>query len=586
MKILSIYWGICASASLSINGRVVTATHEERFTRKKNDDAFPCQAIDDCLQRAGIKATDLDLAVVASNHQDRFHQWTRPGLWSIEDYLDEQRLFWLPKLLENQDLSYEKVMSHKGDSDQYPEEYWSKALTDSTLDYSKDRGRILAEYLGLPIEKVSNVEHHYGHAAYSYIASGWQGKKVLALTIDAHGDGSNATISTFDEKGNYKNIFSTNNCGIARIYRYMTLLLGMKPNEHEFKVMGLAPYGKPKYSQKAYGIFSSTLDVEGLNFIWKIKPTDSYAWFRDRLEGVRFDSVAWGLQHWVEALLCKWVTNAVKETGIRDIVLAGGVAMNIKAMGAIAQLDCVNQMFVGGSASDESLAISSGLCAGIPKGVNPAADAIPHLYLGPEHDQKIEEEALTQLDLSKYEINPGAPLPEKIATLLSEGKILARSAGPMEFGQRALGNRSILADPTLPHVKETINAMVKNRDFWMPFAPIILPEYTSKYLENPKNLRSPYMTIGFNTTPEGFEAMRAACHPADHSVRPQIVENNPEIKAIIEAFVKITGRGALLNTSFNLHGYPIVNTPSEAIYVLENSGLNGLILNHALVLKR
>jgi len=157
----------------------------------------------------------------------------------------------------------------------------------------------------------------------------------------------------------------------------------------------------------------------------------------------------------------------------------------------------------------------------------------------------------------------------------------------MEFGQRSLGNRSILADPSDLRVKEKINNAIKNRDFWMPFAPVIMDKYNERYIINSKHIESPHMTIGFDTTAEGYEAMIAACHPADRTARPQILhmDANPELYHILEAFEQLTGRGALLNTSFNLHGHPIVNTPAEAAFVLEHSGLDGLILNYYLVMK-
>ena len=129
------------------------------------------------------------------------------------------------------------------------------------------------------------------------------GKKVLALTVDGLGDGMNATIGTFDESGLYKRHYQTDKCAIGRIYRYMTLLLGMKPNEHEYKVMGLAPYGKKNYAEGAYKIFEETLKVKGTEFVWNIEPTDSYFWFKERLEGFRFDSIAWALQTWTENLI-------------------------------------------------------------------------------------------------------------------------------------------------------------------------------------------------------------------------------------------------------------------------------------------
>ena len=165
--------------------------------------------------------------------------------------------------------------------------------------------------------------------------------------------------------------------------------------------------------------------------------------------------------------------------------------------------------------------------------------------------------------------------------------ICARCVDKAEFGARALGNRSILADPSNPFSKQKINSAIKSRDFWMPFAPVILDKYANKYIVNEKKIISKFMTIGFDVTKEGFKKIIAATHPADKTARPQILfkKDNPELYDIINKFSKITGIGALLNTSFNLHGHPIVNTPDEAIYVLQNSSLDGLLLNNFFIKK-
>ena len=588
MKILSIYWGICSSASIFVDGIVVAATHEERYSRIKNDDSFPQNAIDYCLKEAGIKGYELDGVAIASMEQDFHLQLTRPSKWSVEDYIQEQQKYWKPMLYEHKKLQYIDVMKNLIDYEQYPSSYWKEAQN-SPENFSKDREDIVAKYLNIDVKKVKRIEHHKAHVYYSYYASSFRDEKVLAFSVDGHGDGLNATIGIFDETGKYTRVFETNSCNIARIYRYMTLFLGMKPNEHEFKVMGLAPYGKAKYAKKAYDIFASTLYVDGLEFKWNEKPTDSYYYFKEKLEGVRFDNVAWGLQKWVEDLLTKWIQNAIKKFGINKIIISGGVAMNIKAMGEIAKLPEVQDMFVGGSASDESLAISAGIC--MAEDMNSTKwehriYPIKNLYLGAESSYEEEKEALSSLDKSKYYIIENVSSKE-IAKYLANGKVIARCVGRMEFGQRALGNRSILADPKNLEVRETINSMIKNRDFWMPFAPIIMDKYIEKYLVNPKKIISKYMTIGFDTTKEGYEAMQSACHLADKSARPEMLvrELNPQMYEIMEEFEKLTSRGALLNTSFNLHGFPIVNTPKEAVYVLENSGLDGLILNHFMVMK-
>jgi len=593
MKILSFYLNMPSTVSLYIDGRIVSAVQEERFTRNKNDEIFPKSSIDYCLKEAGITALELDGVAIASNGGAFDDLLVRRSKWSTSDYLKEQKLIWSPYLVEKEERlrSLLEVFPDKVDDEMYPQDYFHNMKNDEgrIKKYNKDREKIVANYLGVNEAKVYRMDHHRCHSHYSYYASPFRNEKVLSFTIDGMGDGLNATIGIYDENGKYERVYETSEANIGRIYRYMTLHLGMKPNEHEFKVMGLAPYGKAKYGQEALDIFNQTLYVDGVEFKWHTKPTDSYYYFKDKLEGIRFDNVAWGLQTWVENLLTTWVKNSIDKFGINKVILSGGVAMNIKAMGEIAKLQEVSDIFVGGSASDESLAIGAGICLAEDmsenwnsKNIHP----IENLYLGPKATLKEEKKTIDNLDKLKYIITDTFSS-QDIAEHLANGKVLARCADRMEFGQRSLGNRSLLADPKDLRVKETINTMIKNRDFWMPFAPIVMDKYVDKYLVNPKGLVSKYMTIGFDTTAEGYEAMTAACHPADKSARPEMLskELNPEMYEIMEEFEKITGRGAVLNTSFNLHGYPIVNTPKEAVCVLENSGLDGIILNNYLVLK-
>ena len=351
---------------------------------------------------------------------------------------------------------------------------------------------------------------------------------------------------------------------------------------------------KKKYGKKALEIFRSTLQVKGIKFVWKIKPTDSFFWFKSRLEGERFDSIAWAVQTWVEELMTKWVKNCVKKFKISNVTIAGGVALNIKAIGKISQIKQVKKIFVGGSASDESMALSAGIYLmhklykerGEKFGFKKFPQ-IPNLYLGPSNDYIQEKKSLKKLNKSKFKIYKKFTLAQ-VAKFLSKGKVIARCAGRMEFGQRALGNRSILADPRFLDIKEKINSAIKNRDFWMPFAPVILKKFSKQYLVNPKNIESPHMTVGFETTNAGYQKMPAACHPADKTARAQILKkkDNLELYKLIEEFHKITGVGALLNTSFNLHGYPIANTPKDAILILKNSNLDGLVFNNFFIIKK
>ena len=599
MKILSLYTHYPSSASIIINNKIVAATHEERFTRIKNEIIFPINSIKYCLREAKTKISELDYIAVASFISPFEDTITRKNQWTVKDYLKEQNFIWKPYLIDKTDKNKKSLLDvfpEKINFNMYPKNYWKNNYKKKNIQkkYLTDRIDMISKYFNIDKSKVIRLDHHTCHAFYSYYISPFKNKKVLSLTVDGFGDGLNSTIGIFNKKGEYKRVYKTNICAIARIYRYMTLLLGMKPNEHEYKLMGLAPYGKEKYGKKALEVFRNTLQVKGTKFVWKIKPTDSYFWFKSKLEGERFDSIAWAVQTWVEELLVKWVTNCTKKFKIPNVTISGGVALNIKAMGKISQIKEVKKLFIGGSASDESMALSAGIC--LLDKINREKKKefgfkmfpqISNLYLGPSNIYLDEKKSLKKLNRKKFYIYKKFTF-SQVAKSLSQGKIIARCAGRMEFGQRALGNRSILADPRFLEIKEKINSAIKNRDFWMPFAPVILKKFSKKYLINPKNIESPHMTVGFETTNLGYKKMMAACHPADKTARAQILEkkHNPELFKLISEFHKLTGVGALLNTSFNLHGFPIVNTTEQAINVLLKSDLDGLLLNNFFILKR
>ena len=593
MNILSLYWGICSTAALFDGNKIVAAVSEERFSRIKNDDRFPEKSINYCLKAVGLKGRDIDgVAIASMDAGSLFDILARKSQWTVEDYVRQQHEVWYPILYNNKKIDFKKVFNDKFDFSIYPTWYWKTAINNPE-NFSSDVIKIISKYLEINENKIRRIEHHRCHAVYSYLSSPYRGEKVLGITIDGLGDGLNATIGIFDESGKYRRVYHTNQCYIGRIYRYITLLLAMKPNEHEYKVMGLSPYGE-KTSEQAYNIFKDTLYVDGLDFKWKNKPKDSYFWFKNKLEGCRFDGIAAGLQKWTEDLITQWVINAINKFGINKIILGGGVAMNVKAVGRLMELDEVEGIFVGGSSSDESMALSSGICMYEDikeekklKWENKKLYPMKNLYLGPEASEDQEREAIKRIKGDEYEIKTIFTAND-IARLLKQGKILARCVGRMEFGARALGNRSILADPLDIRVVEKINNKIKNRDFWMPFAPVIMDKHVPNYLMTKKNVLSPYMAIAFKTTLKGYEAMAAASHPSDKTVRPQILSesDNPPLYRILTEFEKITGRGALLNTSFNLHGHPIVNTPEEAIDVLQKSKLDGLVLNNYLILSK
>ena len=594
-KILGLSIGQLSTASLMVDGKIVACVSEERFSRNKNDMSYPKNAIEYCLEMGNVKGEDLDMVALATINEDptsiiikRFSDF------SVQDEVRAQKEYWYPKIYENKENDWLEIFKEKVDYDQYPGGWNKIDLNENNVyeSYKSFIHNVIFKHINVDKNKIVNIDHHTAHAMYAYFGSPFRNEDCLIFTADACRDGISATISTVKD-GKIKRITESKTFNIARLYRYITLLLGMKPNEHEYKVMGLAPYTKPYLIKKPYEVFKETLYVDGLEFKFKIKPKDHYYYFKEKLEGCRFDGIAGGLQKYVEEILIKWVSNTVKETGIKKIVFSGGVAMNIKAMKEIIKLPEVADFFVCPSGGDESLAI--GACYKTIYDVldknNIDMTAIKPLgvvYLGPEFLDDYIESMIKEKKLEdKYKISRNISVKE-VAQMLADGKVIGRCVGRMEFGARALGNRSILANPKFPNIVQKINEQIKNRDFWMPFTPSMLSERVQDYLINPKKIQSPFMTIGFETTAKAREDLPGALHPADFTARPQFVkkEDNPEYHELIKEFENITGVGALLNTSFNLHGYPIVMSPEDALQVFENSDIDSILLNSILITKK
>jgi carbamoyltransferase len=301
---------------------------------------------------------------------------------------------------------------------------------------------------------------------------------------------------------------------------------------------------------------------------------------RDRLDLKRFDLICAGLQLWTERLLAEWVRRAVRATGIHKVALSGGIFMNVKANKAIGELDEVEDLFVFPSCGDETNTMGAAFAVyrRRKRPEDPPIEPLGPIYWGPAPS---ENEIRATLEAAEADFRWERPpdIAERAAESLARGEIVARVDGRLEFGARALGNRSILADPSRNDVIRRINEMIKSRDFWMPFACSILAEREADYIRNPKRLAAPYMILTFDTTERAGE-IAAGTHPQDGTCRPQIVARdwNPAYWELIRAFEARSGIGAVLNTSFNLHGHPIVNTAAEALDVMRRSGLNNLVL--------
>jgi carbamoyltransferase len=302
-------------------------------------------------------------------------------------------------------------------------------------------------------------------------------------------------------------------------------------------------------------------------------PRVGYLWkYLDELLTIeRFDTIAAGVQAFVEYFLVEWVRRCIRETGLSRLAVSGGTFMNVKANQAILSLPEVDELFVFPSCGDETNSVGAAYWyyANQKLSANERVDidSVGSIYWGGEfHDNDIESILdtynFTTKDVrwEKYDDVEG-----EVAELLAAGQVVARFKGRMEFGARALGNRSILANASQPNVVRYINDIIKSRDFWMPFAPSVLADYSADYFHKPKSAKACYMVMSFDTISNKRNSIFAAVHPQDGTARPQEVypDDNPEYELLLRKYQSISGDGAIPNTSFNLHGYPLVYSPDD-----------------------
>ena len=378
-------------------------------------------------------------------------------------------------------------------------------------------------------------------------------------------------------------ISRSSNCNIGRMYRYATLLLGMRPADHEYKLMGLAAYNSEKYGKEAYNVYANTLQVDGLKFKYKEVIKDHFFYFKDKLEGQRFDAVAWGIQKRCEELLTEWVYNGIKETGIGNIIMSGGVAQNIKANKIITELDNLNQLYIPPGPGDESISIGAAFVESTKhiKSIDKIA-SISNGYFGPSYSIKQVENAIKNEVPKTWKVKKVNF--DDVAKVLVKGDVVARfGLDNMEFGARALGNRSILANPCNPNIKEIINQKIKRRESFRPFAPAILVEEKDNWFVS--KLENPYMSSVEDIIKEKRQYIPSVTH-IDGTGRVQSVSlsMNKNFHQLIMEFYKISKVPILLNTSFN-ENEPIVMTPNDAIKCFERTKMDILVLNNFMIVR-
>ncbi len=598
MIVLGIHAGHNASAALMINGEIVGMIQEERFTKRKNQSGFPRRAIETLvsehlggdfhrIDRLGYGSLFDSIMWTALDHYAEY---------SPLDFVQEMHDYWYPFFYGDK---------KKTEEENWADDYWINRYRsgenlnkDHNFDLSfmdtmsgqeafdhfnyVERKEVLNRLFGWtgPVEF---VEHHSCHAAWAFWGSDLtdaQRNEALVLTADSRGDNSNWSVSVLDEAGDLDRIAGGLDNHVARIYKYTTLILGMKPNEHEYKVMGLAPYSQSRRHVEAVErVFFEALDFRDGGFVRDKPLVDSYFDLKRRLEGHRFDNIAAGLQNWCTGVTRSWAQHWLRETGKKGLCFSGGLSMNIRTNGHLLESDGVDWISVPASGGDESL--SAGACYRLSE--TKQFKPLRHVYLGeePSGDRDGWFSALDNPDEEREQFGVLDDVDTAAAAKMLAGDlILARCVGRAEFGSRALGNRSIIANPSNMQNLQTINSAIKHRDFWMPFSPSVLSEHASTVFRNEKGVTSPYMTIGYDTYEEWHAKAAAAVHPSDRSGRPQFVseDTNPEYWALIDAFRELTGIPVLLNTSLNLHGDPMNYSVADAVRTLAHSELDYLLI--------
>lgn len=532
------------SATLIKDGDIIGAVEEERFNGQKHSDQFPIKSINWLLNIAGITLKDIDHFVTS---------------------------FDIELFKENSNPFEENVIEHH---DQTPEGLF-KIKRDNSILYQ----RIVREMEKNGITHWEGVNHHLSHAAGSYYLSQFDESNILVID----GRGENVSTSLYYAKN--QNIELIDNYPISQslgqLYTYVTKLCGLYSNRgQEGKTMGLAAYGKEDLEIKE--IFSKIITFEDGKYNIdrsQVLKLNKYARETGEIDD-KSSTLAYYLQDLYERTLRYIVENLTMKTGCRNLVLSGGVTLNCNGNGLLISEKLVDNIYIQPAANDGGTSLGCALYfyKQITKGKEISLKS--DVYLGPKFANHDIEDILK---LYKIQYRKSTDITQDTARLLASGNIIGWFQGAMEFGPRALGNRSILADPRDINMKNKVNDVIKFRESWRPFAPSILLEHTKFYFEN--SVESPHMTISFKVRENMIEKIPAAIH-VDGTARIQTVSEftNSKYYQLINEFYKLTGVPVLLNTSFNGQE-PMVCSPRDAIRTFYSSGLDFLVMGDYIVEK-
>jgi len=545
-----------SSACLVRDGALVFAVAEERISRAKHDARFPGNAIRACLEFGRVKAEQLDEVCFG---------WQTAGAAFRHDL---------------------KCYA----SGKMPATYLNglnSTLHFMSMWHQEGGAKRFGQIFGPTKTRMRFVDHHLAHALSAYAYSGFEDAAVVVM--DGRGAWE-ATSIWHGINGRLDHVLTIPfPDSIGYFYSEFTEYLGFQRNSDEWKVMGLAPYGKPGVDLRAfinahaapYRVDARKLVANGAGPFTEMVRLFGPRRIPESEIDERHKDVAYAVQDMCEVAMMSVVKMAIEKTKSRNVCLAGGVALNSKANGKIVASGLVDKFFVQPAASDDGVALGAALAPYLDGGGRLPMKPMRHAYLGPEFDDEAIESALKTYKLKYARLNDVAAT---AAELLSNGKILGWFQGRMEFGPRALGSRSILADPRDPEMNAKVNNAVKFREWWRPFAPSMKKEAAGEYLESASD--SPFMILTAQVRPEKRTVIPSVTH-VDGSARPQTVEKeiNPLYWRLIDEFGKRTGVPVIMNTSFNLRGEAIVNTPTDAIRTFFSSGMDALVIGSFLVEK-
>ncbi len=560
MMVLGVHEGHDAGAALIRDGRILAAVNEERLVREKLYAGIPRKSIREVLRIAGIGPEKIDRVAIAGTL----------GVMANLGWTD----------LDFKKRAYQFFSNNIG--------HIPSRKTFANMQrilFKRLRKRDCERYIrGLGIDcEVKYIDHHLCHAASAYYTSGRD--RCLVVTVDGSGDGMSSAVyaGRNGELSKIKEVPSFHS--IAYYYAYITLIAGFKMFRHEGKITGLAAYGNP---DKCYSVFEKCFSyrdgspVNTLNLIGE----GAINYLRGRLRQVDWRDYAAGIQKRCEDVACKYVGDYADRTGTGDVAVAGGLFANVKINQRILELPNVDSFFVHPHMGDGGIATGAALHACAEEMLNRGRRLRPYrldnLYFGPQFTNDQMEDAIQEHKLKGEFVGD---IERFIGEELAKKRIVGHFSGRMEYGPRALGNRSILADPTDTKINDWLNDRLRRSEF-MPFAPSILdraaPEYYRGYGRGEYPAR--FMTITFDVKKDGVKSAPAVVH-VDNTARPQVVgrEQNPRYYKILKAYERETGLPVFVNTSFNVHEEPIVCSPQDALRSLLRGSVDTLVLGNWVV---